>query len=150
MDEPQIQTVGFEKLPIVAAMNRQLFEEERIINRFDRPDLVIQIAFVGEAPAGFKIGYGMDRRIYYSAKGGVLEPYRRRGIASLLLNGLMVEAARRGYETYCFDTFPNRHIGMAVLALQRGFIVTEVRYSDIYNDLRVRFQTTLRDFTPPD
>lgn len=143
MEEPQIQLVGFETLPVIASINRQLFGEERIINRFDRPDLVILLASVAGEPAGFKIGYGLDRKVYYSAKGGVLEPYRRRGIASLLLNGLMEEAWRRGYETYCFDTFPNRHIGMAVLALRQGFFVSEVRFSEIYHDLRVRFQRSL-------
>lgn len=145
MDEPRIQIVGFEALAVISAMNRQLFDEERVINRFDRPDLVMMVAFVGEEPAGFKIGYGLDRRVYYSAKGGVLVPYRRQGIASLLLTGLMEEALQRGYRTYCFDTFPNRHIGMAVLALQRGFVVSEVRFSDIYNDLRIRFQSPLTD-----
>ena len=145
MEQAHIQIVGFEALPIVAAINRQLFDEERIINRFDRPDLVIMVAFVGEEPAGFKIGYGLDRKVYYSAKGGVLEPYRRQGIANLLLTGLMEEAVRRGYRTYCFDTFPNRHSGMAVLALQRGFVVSEVRFSDVYHDLRVRFQSSLDD-----
>jgi GNAT superfamily N-acetyltransferase len=143
MSEFQIRLVGLEALPVVAALNRQLFDEERIINRFDRPDLVMMMAFFGDEPAGFKIGYGLDQGVYYSAKGGVLERYRRRGIASGLLDSLMEEASRRGYQTYCFDTFPNQHTGMAVLALERGFIVSEVRFSDIYHDLRVRFQHSL-------
>lgn len=147
MNEFRIRPVGFEAIPLVATLNRQLFDEERIINRFDRPDLVMMMAFFGDEPAGFKIGYGLNQGVYYSAKGGVLERYRRRGIASGLLDGLMEEAMHRGYRTYCFDTFPNRHVGMAVLAIERGFTVSEVRFSDIYHDLRVRFQSSLGEFT---
>ncbi|HEX9658958.1 MAG TPA: GNAT family N-acetyltransferase [Rhodothermales bacterium] len=138
-----VRAVGFERMPELATMNRILFEEERIINRFDRPDLVILIAYAGKQPAGFKIGYGLDRGVYYSAKGGVLEPFRRRGIAALLLDQLMEEARSRGYSTFCFDTFPNKHTGMTVLALRHGFSVQEVRFSDAYGDLRIRFSTGL-------
>ncbi|HEY5565449.1 MAG TPA: GNAT family N-acetyltransferase, partial [Rhodothermia bacterium] len=138
-----VRAVGFEKMPELAAMNRILFEEERIINRFDRPDLVMLIAYAGDRPAGFKVGYGLDFGVYYSAKGGVLEPFRQRGIATVLLSRLMGEALSRGYRTYCFDTFPNKHTGMTVLALRRGFSVQEVRFSDVYRDLRVRFSTDL-------
>lgn len=142
-DDIVVQPVGFEAIQTLASMNRVLFDEERIINKFDRPDLVMLIAYADGQPAGFKIGYGLHDGLYYSAKGGVLESFRRRGIAYHLLTRLMDEAASRGYERYCFDTFPNRHIGMAVLALRLGFIVTEVRFSELYNDLRVRFDTTL-------
>lgn len=138
-----IRAVGLESLPTIAAMNRTIFDEERIINRLDRPDLVILVAYVEGEPAGFKIGYGLDRKVYYSAKGGTFERFRRRGIANNLLTKLMEEAVSRGYTSFCFDTFPNQHIGMALLALRRGFVVSEARFSDIYDDLRVRFTSTL-------
>lgn len=138
-----IQPVGFEMMPAITEMNRLLFDEERVINRFDRPDLVILLASVDGEAAGFKIGYGLDRGIYYSAKGGVLDRFRRRGIAGRLLENLMDEAFKRGYRTYCFDTFPNMHPGMTILGVSRGFSVTEVRYSDVYKDLRVRFSVDL-------
>lgn len=142
-DEVTIRPVGFEAMPLIGAINRALFNEERVINRFDRPDLVMLVAYVGDEAAGFKIGYGLEDDLYYSAKGGVADSFRRRGIAGALLDGLMEEAGRRGYETFCFDTFPNQHVGMTVLALSRDFVVAEVRHSDIYDDLRVRFSTRL-------
>ncbi len=140
-----ISQVGFEAMPAIAAMNRTIFGEERIINRFDRVDLIMLVAYVDEKPAGFKIGYGLNRSIYYSAKGGVLEEFRRKGVAGRLLDRLMLDAASRGYRSFCFDTFPNLHTGMTLLALQRGFHVSEVRYSDVYHDIRLRFTADLGD-----
>lgn len=149
-DYIRIQQIGFESLATVSEINRIVFQEERVINRFDRPDLVMLVAYANEEPAGFKIGYGLDRNEFYSAKGAVLEAYRRQGIASALLDSLLDEASRRGYRSYCFDTFPNLHIGMTVLALQRGFVVREVRYSETYKDLRVRFSMPLERPSPVD
>jgi GNAT superfamily N-acetyltransferase len=139
----RIEAVGFEAIHAIRSMNRVLFGEERVINRFDRPDLIMLLACNDAEPIGFKIGYGMDGGLYYSAKGGVMAPYRRRGVATVLLDQLMDAAAARGYTRFAFDTFPNLHTGMTLLALKQGFIVTEIRYSDIYDDLRVRFSATL-------
>lgn len=142
-NEIRIVEVGFEALPVIADINRIVFEEDRIINRFDRPDLTMLLAYAGDDAAGFKIGYGLDRKVYYSAKGGVLRQYRRQGVANSLLTSLMGTAATKGYRKFCFDTFPNRHSGMTHLAIERGFVVLEVRYSDTYDDLRVRFSASL-------
>jgi len=132
-------------MPAIAAMNRTIFGEERVINRFDRMDLIMLIAYVDGEPVGFKIGYGLNRHIYYSAKGGVLEAYRRRGVAGALLDRLMADAGSRGYESFCFDTFPNQHTGMTLLALRRGFHVSEIKHSDVYDDIRLRFMADIGD-----
>jgi len=140
-----IHQVGFEAMPAIAAMNRTIFGEERVINRFDRMDLIMLIAYVDGEPVGFKIGYGLNHHIYYSAKGGVMAAYRRRGIAGALLDHMMAEAASRGYKSFTFDTFPNQHTGMTLLALQRGFHVAEIKHSDVYHDIRLRFRADLGD-----
>ena len=138
-----IRQVGFEAMQTITAMNRTIFGEKRVINRFDRMDLIMLIAYEEQQAVGFKIGYGMNRSMYYSAKGGVLEEFRRKGVAGRLLDRLMADAAGLGYKSFCFDTFPNQHTGMTLLALQRGFHVSEIRYSDVYDDLRLRFVADL-------
>lgn len=127
----------------ILPMNRQLFEEDRLINSFAREDLMIWVARSEGLAVGFKVGYRESRTVYYSAKGGVAPAFRRRGIARQLL-GVMADAAReQGYRKLAFDTFPNRHPGMAVLALKEGFRLARADYNPTYRDYRLRFEMDL-------
>lgn len=141
----RIDLVGFEALPAISALNRRFFDEDRIINRFDRPDLLMLLATIDHAPVGFKIGYGLADGMYYSAKGGVDEDFRRIGIARKLLLEMMALARSRGYTHFSFDTFPNLHVGMTLLALDECFLLTGVDYSDGFRDYRFRFTKSLND-----
>jgi GNAT superfamily N-acetyltransferase len=124
-------------------MNQLIFREERIINRFNRPDLLMLVARAGNQAAGFKVGYGLRDGVYYSAKGGVLPEFRRRGIARSLLYALMEQARYLGYTRFDFDTFPNKHVGMTMLAFSEGFRVVRADFHPYYNDYRLRFSTSL-------
>ena len=127
-------------LEVVSWLNETIFEEERVINTFDREDLMILLAVVDEEPVGFKIGYRENRFVYYSAKGGVLPEYRRQGLARKLLYEMMSRARARGYIRFAFDTFPNRHAGMTILGLQEGFRVVKADFNKTYKDWRLRFE----------
>jgi GNAT superfamily N-acetyltransferase len=139
----RIIRVGLDALPEIRRINSEIFHEERIINRFDRPDLIMLLALVGDAPAGFKVGYGLGHGEYYSAKGGVLGAFRRKGVARLLLHELMDQARDAGYKSFAFDTFPNKHAGMTVLALSEGFRVVRADFHAHYNDYRIRLEISL-------
>ena len=139
----QIKHVGLEALPIVRTLNKTLFHETRVINRFDRRDLTILLAYRGSIPVGFKMGYGLDRKTFYSAKGGVLELHRRQGIARDLLYALMGYARKAGYQSFAFDTFPNRHAGMTILGLIEGFRIVQTDFNNVYKDFRIRFEKRL-------
>lgn len=138
-----IERVGMEAFPAIRRLNEALFAEARVINRLDRPDLLMLLALVGGEPAGFKVGYGESEGVFYSAKGGVLEAYRRRGIARALLHAMMAEARQMGYRRFAYDTFPNRHPGMAVLGLTEGFRVTAAGFNAVYQDYRLRLERPL-------
>lgn len=127
----------------IRRLNRAIFAEERIINTFDREDLLMLLAMVGEEPAGFKIGYRENRRIFYSAKGGVLPAYRGGGIARTLLHVMMERVRERGYSVFAYDTFPNMHPGMTVMGLREGFRVTRADFNTKYKDYRLRFEKKL-------
>jgi hypothetical protein len=124
-------------------MNRTLFDEDRIINRFDRTDLLMLLAFLDGEPVGFKIGYGLPKGCYYSAKGGVLVDFRREGVARTLLADMMKRARILNYRQFAFDTFPNIHIGMTRMAVDQGFILERADYSEGFGDYRLRFVTQL-------
>jgi ribosomal protein S18 acetylase RimI-like enzyme len=130
-------------LDVIRHLNRLVFEEERIINTFDRDDLVMMLAEWGGEVAGFKIGYRENEDTFYSAKGGVHPRFRRKGIARAMLYVMMEEARRLGFSWFAYDTFPNRNPGMTVLGLKEGFRVTRADFNEAYRDYRIRFEERL-------
>jgi GNAT superfamily N-acetyltransferase len=143
-DALEIERVGLDRFGEVRALNEAIFGESRVIYRIDRDDLTILIARWQGRVAGFKVGYGESRTTFYSAKGGVLPEARRRGVARALLARMEAEARRLGYARFAFDTFPNKHPGMTVMALGAGFEVTAAGYNAAYRDYRLRFERELR------
>ena len=138
-----IDIVGMEALDTIQRLNRTIFGEERVINSFEREGLLMLIASVSEEPVGFKIGYRESRHTFYSAKGGVLPGFRRRGISRRLLYAMLDEVRRQGYRRFAYDTFPNMHPGMTVLGLAEGFRVARADYNATYKDYRLRFEKKL-------
>lgn len=139
----RIERVPMARYAEVQALNQAVFGETRVILRLDRRDLVLLVASLGRKRVGYKVGYGEDDTTFYSAKGGVLAAYRRRGIARALLDRMMDEARLLGYRRFAFDTFPNKHAGMTVLGLAEGFTVTAAGYNAAYKDYRIRFEKAL-------
>jgi GNAT superfamily N-acetyltransferase len=140
-----IEALAVDDVDALLPLNRLLFSEERLINSFAREDLRIWVARHEEAIIGFKIGYRESRNVFYSAKGGVHPEYRRRGIARDLLHVMADAAAEAGYRRLAFDTFPNRHPGMAVMAFEEGFRLARADFNPTYRDYRLRFELDLRD-----
>ncbi len=140
----RIERVGFDALEMVRTLNRTIFQEERVINTFEREDLLMLVAIAGDVPCGFKIGYRENRFTFYSAKGGVLGSHRRRGVARLLMDAMLQHVQARGYTHFAFDTFPNRHPGMTVMALSQGFRLVRADFNSTYSDYRLRFEKRLR------
>lgn len=139
----RVAEVGLEHLDVIRLLNMDVFDEQRVINTFERDDLMMLLAYVGGEAAGFKVGYRESTHVFYSAKGGVLPAYRRQGLARHLLYAMMERARARGYRRLAYDTFPNRHPGMAVLGFAEGFRITKADYNPTYRDFRLRFEKDL-------
>jgi GNAT superfamily N-acetyltransferase len=139
-DALEIVDVGTDGLEVVRRLNRRVFDDGQVISTFDHSHLIVLLARVDGAPAGFKVGYRLDDTTYYSAKGGVVDAFRRQGIARALLYEMMALARERGFERFAYDTFPNKHPGMTVLGLDEGFEVVKAGYSPQYQDYRLRFE----------
>lgn len=127
-------------LDVVKRLNAAIFDEERIINTFDREDLMILLVMIEREPVGFKVGYRENRFVYYSAKGGVLPEYRRQGLARKMLYEMMSRARERGYIRFAYDTFPNHNAGMTIMGLQEGFRVVKADFNKTYKDWRLRLE----------
>lgn len=139
----RVERVDRARFEEIRCLNEQIFGDSRVLFSLDHEDLTFLLAFDNADPVGFKVGYAENGNVFYSAKGGVLESYRRNGVAKALLLHLMDEARRMGYRRFAFDTFPNRHPGMTVLALKEGFGVTAAGYNAAYKDYRLRFEKRL-------
>ncbi len=138
-----VRLVGLDHLDVLQDLNQHIFREDRVINTFEREDLMILLAYVSGVPVGFKVGYKEDRFTFYSAKGGVLSEYRRRGIARILLEHMCDTVRSWGYRRLAYDTFPNRDRGMTVMGLTEDFRVTRADYNPVYRDFRIRFEKDL-------
>lgn len=140
-----ITEVGMDRLDTIRRLNVAVFDDEHIINTFDREDLLMLLAQTAETAVGFKLGYRLDATTFYSAKGGVHPAYRRKGIARALLHEMLAIVRERGYERFVYDTFPNKHPGMTVLGLDEGFQVIRAGYSPQYEDYRLRFEWSFEE-----
>jgi GNAT superfamily N-acetyltransferase len=138
-----IAEVEMERLDLIRRLNVAIFDDEHIINTFDRDDILMLVAWSEGTPVGFKLGYRLDTDTFYSAKGGVRDAYRRNGIARALLHAMLAVVRERGYERFVYDTFPNKHPGMTVMGLDEGFTVVRAGYSPRYQDYRLRFARSL-------
>jgi ribosomal protein S18 acetylase RimI-like enzyme len=138
-----IREIPLEAIEAVREMNRIIFREERIINTFERDEVMILEASIDGEPVAFKIGYRESRHTFYSAKGGVMPGFRRRGIAVALLGDMMRRVEELGYRRIAFDTFPNLHPGMTILALAQGFQLTKSDFNSAYREYRLRFEKRL-------
>ena len=132
-----------DQLSLIRQLNKAIFEEARVINSFDHNEIVMTVAWWDGEPAGFKVGYDRPESVFYSAKGGVLPPFRRRGIARALLYDLMERARMRGYGRFVYDTFPNKHPGMAVMGFTEGFTLVRAGFNTQYGDYRLRLARDL-------
>jgi GNAT superfamily N-acetyltransferase len=87
--------------------------------RLDGVPHLILIAFDGNKPVGFKVGYQKED-YFYSWMGAVLPTFRKRGIAKLLAEEQENWARTKGYKTLVFKT-RNQHKSMLIFGIQNGF-----------------------------
>ena len=139
----RVERIGLDRFDEVRALNRAVFGGDRVILRLDRDDLVVLLATVEGEGVGYKVGYRESAGTFYSAKGGVVGTWRRAGVARALLARMEAEARGLGYRRFAFDTFPNKHPGMTVLALAERFELTAAGYNAAYRDYRLRFERDL-------
>ena len=90
------------------------------------PDVSAFLAIASGRIVGFKVGYAMSQRKYYSWLGGVDPAFRRHGIASALMQRQHEWIAVRGYTVV--ETSANQeNTAMAQANLRHGFSVCGMR-----------------------
>ncbi|MHC2067613.1 GNAT family N-acetyltransferase [Bremerella sp. T1] len=122
--------VSDELIDLVCSLESKVFDEpysrEKITREASvKPGLYSLIAFSGGEPIGFKLGYEMTSRIFYSWNGGVVPEYREKGVASHLMDLQHAWAKEKGYRlvrTYTENKFKE----MLILNIRKGFNITGV------------------------
>lgn len=126
----RIQTCSRLNLEPVYKLNRTIFQEDRIINSMKHEQMIILLARYNEIPVGFKLGYAKSPTTFYSAKGGVLKEFRRRGIATSLLVRMISIAQKYGFSKLGYHTFPELHNGMLELGINTGFKICSSKWNE--------------------
>lgn len=138
-----IKRVSLLESEAVFWLNEQIFNETRLINHFDHDDLIILTAYCEGMPIGFKVGYALNKHDFYSAKGGVLKKFRRKGVASGLLTKMIFHVRLLNYSNFIFDTYPEIDLGMYLFGKKNGFEEIENEWNTKMKAIRVRFKKKL-------
>ncbi|KPL57988.1 hypothetical protein AM506_19265 [Rossellomorea vietnamensis] len=94
----------------------------------NKPEILIDIAMDDSIVMGYKIGYELDRYIFYSWLGGVDPEYRKQGIAEELMKRQHQTLKEHGYTVVQTKTM-NRWRSMLILNIKNGFDVIDT-YTD--------------------
>lgn len=144
----KVEVISLNRLELdqIRDVNVMLFQEERLISKIDHPDLIALMLRIDGVRAGFKIGYGRENGVFYSAKGGILPIFRRKGYAKKLMFAMMQKAQELGYHTFRYDTFPKHYREMLLLGLKEGFEITQTDWNDQKEDFRIELSASISEY----
>ncbi len=102
------------------------YSKEKILRESAKKhELIVLICFDGERAVGFKIGYELTGRLFYSWLGGVDPAYRGQGIARLLMDHQHQLVSNRGYKMIRTHT-QNKFREMLIFNIKYGFDISGV------------------------
>ncbi|GAE32534.1 GNAT family N-acetyltransferase [Alkalihalobacillus hemicellulosilyticus] len=107
----------------------------------DKPRIIVHLALHQSKPVGYKIGYELDNKTFYSWLGGVDPIYRKRGIAAKLMEKQHTTLKELGYEKVQTKTM-NRWRQMLLLNIKMGFDVIRT-YTDDKGRHKIVLEKTL-------
>jgi len=100
------------------------YNKDQYLHRLKDKAHLILIATLNDELVGFKTGYALDKKIFYSWMGGILPEYREQGIAKKLALYQENWAQAKGFSTIRFKT-RNYLKSMLIFSLKNGFNITE-------------------------
>lgn len=107
----------------------------------ENPDAYILLAFSCNKLIGFKIGYPYNKDTFYSWIGGVLPSFRKKGIASKLLNNQELYAKELGFKKMRTKSM-NRFKPMMILNLKNNYNIVKI-YTNSKQQTKIVFEKTL-------
>ena len=133
------------QLTTLLSLYQQIFEDAEpdfFINRIkSEKQLVSIIAYYDQLAIAFKIGYRYDESTFYSWVGGVLEPYRNKGVATKLAMLQEKWVKNNGFSKIRTKSM-NQYKPMMILNLKNGFDIQKV-YTNDRGQTKIVFEKSL-------
>jgi len=144
-----MEFVNIEGMPDTQTVQKMLLLHEQIFHDSEtlgdkartKPNLLFTLALEHGEVAGYKIGYELDDKTFYSWLGGVEEAYRGRGIATELMRHQHHHLVEKGYRVVQTKTM-NKWRPMLILNIQQGFDITGI-YSDKNGETKIILEKRL-------
>jgi predicted GNAT superfamily acetyltransferase len=134
-----------ELLENILIVYKSIFEDYKLDFFKDRihqkEELLIALCYHQNQLVGFKIGYRYNDTTFYSWVGGVLDKFRRTGIAKKLAETQEQEVKAKGYESIRTKSM-NRFKPMMILNLKNGFDIKSVYTNDV-GQTKIVFEKSL-------
>ena len=147
MADAIIDIVGSEDLAVIVDLYNQIFrphrDEEFFRRRYlGRHNVLQMVARVEGRPVGFFLGFELKPRVFFTWFYGVLNDFRRQGIASQLMDAVHSWAKQNDYESVRFECH-NQHRPMLHLAIALGYDIVGIRWDPDRGDNLVIFEKVL-------
>ena len=147
MANAKIDVVGLEELPLVVELYGQIYRPARDVEFFRRRYLgrynpLVLIASLDERPIGFFCGFELKPSVFFSWLFGVMPDFRRRGIASQLMDAVHVWVREHEYDSIRFECH-NQHRPMLHLAIEQEYDIVGIRWDPDRGQNLVIFEKVL-------
>ena len=121
-----------------------IFYKKKLLDRLNKYESIILVAEYAGKPVGCKLAYNryFDGSVY-SWLGGVLKPYRKQGIATLLLCEMEKVARSRFFYSIRMKT-RNCHADMLRFAIKHNFKINGFEARGALNDARIELIKSLK------
>lgn len=147
MANAKIDIVGPGEIPLVTELYCQIYRPARDADFFSRRFLgrynpLLLVASLDERPVGFFLGFELKPSVFFAWLYGVLPDFRRKGIASQLMDAVHDWAEQHGYSSIRFEC-QNQHRPMLHLAIARGYDIVGLRWDPDRGSNLVIFEKVL-------
>ena len=132
MASAKIDILGPGDIPLIANLYGQVFRPPHDAEFFRRRFLgrynpLLLVALLDELPVGFFAGFELKPSVFFAWLYGVLPEFRRKGIASQLMEAMHAWVRQHEYESVRFEC-QNQHRPMLHLAIQQGYDIVGIRW----------------------
>ncbi|WP_305371327.1 GNAT family N-acetyltransferase [Photobacterium leiognathi] len=110
--------------------------------RLANKSALILVAENQQQLVGVKIGYALDKQVFYSWLGGVLPAGRGCGVAQALLEAQEAWVIDQGYQQLTVKS-RNRFPAMVRLLIRNGYLIEDIEKKEGVLDYRLHFRKAL-------
>ncbi|HEY5313092.1 MAG TPA: GNAT family N-acetyltransferase [Pirellulales bacterium] len=132
MADAKIDLVGAGDIPLIADLYNQIYRPTRETEFFKRRFMgrynpLLLVASLDKLPVGFFLGFELKPDTFFSWLYGVLPEFRRKSIASQLMDAVHTWVAQHDYEVIRFEC-QNQHRPMLHMSLSRDYEIVGIRW----------------------